>query len=881
MVFINHEIKALFLHNPKCAGAFVREILCNKYDFKEITHILHNDYSDFFLDKDKHMIDFNQDTDKHTIRNMGKYRFFYSHQDVDKKVFEDYFSFTFVRNPYEKIYSAYLYLKSQLDNSNFNSKIRNTHENKEYFCDFNTFIKNYENVNNLSYFHAFITQCDQLFTFDNNININYIGKTETLHDDLLKIFSILGNYKIKHFPELLKDMKYNTSDYKNTNISLEYNEESFNFVNSYFKDDFLTFGYEKYDNIIDFRSSYEFNKKSILLDHYKQLNKSIFNKHQDKNGCIENLNLIIGNLFDRILLNNNNHCERSEISELRSDISKMVSVNEVNLLELSYQKLKYTLENYTVSNIVCDKCNFKSFNILSFNAHKQFCKNNNYYQCAIEQSSKCKISNNFNTVIHDEIEATINSWDITIVDDDINNSKIYNEIILNFNNFTCNTLLLDVEKPMFDVYEKFIYEIAMFQFKRLNIEFDSKKHFIEIWHFNKLKPNSNYHLDCDENERKINNLTQCSKPFLSCVTYLNDNNDEPTVLTNMTDDLHKNKNVKDIQICFSFPKKLKHIAFQGGKYFHCGKNISNFNNVLDRNIIVMNLWEKKPLDIKYYNPIATSNKYEKLSKDISLSFTEDNYKKSIYLCDNVFNDSFFTNFLYNSNESANLYSDLRNIILKSKSNSDKLLFNNHFYIPESLNSTLETGIITFKRLYQHIKLGPKFLQRFIIHNKISPSICDWIVSESENYAQNNNGWFTDRHKNYATTDLPVKNILTIVPYFKEFYSSVIDNIKDSYNIDNHHIFSIGDAFIVKYELGTQTYLDMHGDGSSLTINLLLNDKKEFEGGGTYFYDGLTTHLEKGDMLIHCGKSRHCGLEITKGKRYLLVIFINIYNSSIL
>ena len=46
-------------------------------------------------------------------------------------------------------------------------------------------------------------------------------------------------------------------------------------------------------------------------------------------------------------------------------------------------------------------------------------------------------------------------------------------------------------------------------------------------------------------------------------------------------------------------------------------------------------------------------------------------------------------------------------------------------------------------------------------NIISNDICDFIINESEKYAENNKsqenptGWTKSRHKNYPTTDLPI------------------------------------------------------------------------------------------------------------------------------
>ena len=62
------------------------------------------------------------------------------------------------------------------------------------------------------------------------------------------------------------------------------------------------------------------------------------------------------------------------------------------------------------------------------------------------------------------------------------------------------------------------------------------------------------------------------------------------------------------------------------------------------------------------------------------------------------------------------------------------------------------------------------------------------------------------------------------------------------------------------------------------LNILLNDTNEFIGGGTYFEDDITTNLNQGDAIIHSSKTKHAGVEITEGKRYVLVFFIYIYKN---
>jgi predicted 2-oxoglutarate/Fe(II)-dependent dioxygenase YbiX len=97
--------------------------------------------------------------------------------------------------------------------------------------------------------------------------------------------------------------------------------------------------------------------------------------------------------------------------------------------------------------------------------------------------------------------------------------------------------------------------------------------------------------------------------------------------------------------------------------------------------------------------------------------------------------------------------------------------------------------------------------------------------------------------------------------------------------DKDYHYEINDLFIVKYEKYKQTHLSLHTDDSCLTINILLSDTNEFTGGGTYFEDDIITHLNQGDAIIHSSQTKHAGVEITEGKRYLLVFFINIYKNT--
>jgi hypothetical protein len=168
----------------------------------------------------------------------------------------------------------------------------------------------------------------------------------------------------------------------------------------------------------------------------------------------------------------------------------------------------------------------------------------------------------------------------------------------------------------------------------------------------------------------------------------------------------------------------------------------------------------------------------------------------------------------------------------------------------------------------------RFLQRFCYNKIYTPDICNYIINECEKYATNNGGWTIKRHDNYPTTDLPVEKIPSIFGLVLETLNTVVKKVKKSFGLHDQMIINVHDLFVVKYKDTEQNHLKMHQDGSFLSFNVLLSDTSDFEGGGTYFDDGLTSYLEQGDILIHSSRIKHAGLPITKGTRYLLVGFLN-------
>lgn len=468
---------------------------------------------------------------------------------------------------------------------------------------------------------------------------------------------------------------------------------------------------------------------------------------------------------------------------------------------------------------------------------------------------------------------TINIWDIKL------NNELKDEIreyILETDNV--NLGLFDVSKNKLNIIEKLAYDIVNFHVNRLNIQDD---YYIEYWIKNKNKYINQLHIDCDEELRGQNIFEY---PILSCVTYLNDS-DYPFILTDIDLDDYKYKDFNDSKkINIFFPKKYSHVAFNPINY-HGAIDIfsNNTNNANNRALLAINIWRKKPNKLV----CIEHNLDNKCNKDDSpiVIFEENLNMDNHILSEKVLNFDFYETLLYNTDNIQNVIPQFIKDYLINKLNEsvNTIILYNPEKVKEidlNLNKSIEHAK---KQIYEIEKMDTshivynRFLQRFIYEKIYQPNICNWIINESENYALNNGGWMTNRHNKYPTTDLPVDKIPSIFGFIISTFQYIFNKISKSYCISSTTKYDIKDLFIVKYEKEKQNSLELHHDGSFLSFNILLSNTTNFEGGGTYFSDGIISYLEQGDMLVHSGKIKHAGLPITNGTRYLLVAFIDVDN----
>jgi len=186
--------KCIFVHIPKAAGISVNKTL---FDTLGAGHLTVKEYQEIF----------------------------------HPTTFSNYFKFTFVRNPWDRLFSAYTFLKK----GGFNEYDKKWAE--EHLSDIDTFEKfvmDWLDESKLySWFH-FIPQAHFLKDNKGNIPIDYFGYYENLNEDFNIISKRIGiNKSLGHF-----NKTHRTNSYRNA-----YSEEMKKKVGKIYQEDIELLGY--------------------------------------------------------------------------------------------------------------------------------------------------------------------------------------------------------------------------------------------------------------------------------------------------------------------------------------------------------------------------------------------------------------------------------------------------------------------------------------------------------------------------------------------------------------------------------------------------------------------------------------------------------------
>lgn len=193
---ISHDKKCIFVHIPKCAGSSINQEL--------------------------------------KLKSLG----FSGHSPASChcEFLADYFSFTFVRNPYDRIVSAYKYFRKLKEGHRWykRNKIISDAADQMSFIEFVNHVKDFQKLmgREEGSFESGIHF--QPFSYFLDKPIEYIGRFESIQRDYFNIMSRL-NLPLKNLPK--------TNSTNNSNYRELYIEESRNTVYNIYKEDIEQFNY--------------------------------------------------------------------------------------------------------------------------------------------------------------------------------------------------------------------------------------------------------------------------------------------------------------------------------------------------------------------------------------------------------------------------------------------------------------------------------------------------------------------------------------------------------------------------------------------------------------------------------------------------------------
>lgn len=491
------------------------------------------------------------------------------------------------------------------------------------------------------------------------------------------------------------------------------------------------------------------------------------------------------------------------------------------------------------------------------------------------------------------MDLNINTWNITLTQNNIDNYDIHSLIHYYFMpRDDSMTYLLKPDLDKYSVIEKIVYDTAMFHFKRMGIEYNKDDHLIEFWFKDKFC--STCHIDTDEYEREFNDKFKYEEnaPILTCITYFSESN-IPTIITDITSDDYKNDNYSEKnKIILSFPKYLKQITFNGGKYHHGSCKIFENETSNERKILSIILWNKKKVKVPYFdNHIFQYTNYTKHKKEM-MDVTIDNHTELLNITkmeklakfiidknennENLIHKSLFKEFIISDNgKHGDLFYRFSNILNENN-------FENYDLIELSNKIPLENGIdIIEKKMEKELKNNGEetekkleeknteqniiikkdiFTKQRMIENVFFDNVtCDWIINSVEKYIMNKkNGSSLSKINIDFLKNIQPFILFSLENLFKtkivKFYNLI--NEKEKFNIKNIHVLKLDN-----------NNTKIQEDICDLTIKIVLNNSLTIN-----FKDGIKIILNKGDLITSHSNSMEI-MVLNMSPCYMLVAHV--------
>lgn len=221
---ISHRYKCIFIHVPKCAGTSIETAMGHYEGFRGRGGQDHRSIADF-----ERMI-----SAPVTARIARRARVFFrtrllrkrlrrnpnNRLTVNKEQYRDYYKFTIVRNPWTRAFSFYEgIMRDEIHRRNYSTPQGTT---------FKEFIKTHAGKGLLR------PQTHWLKSLDGSLNLDFVGKFESLHEDFKWVCADLGISGIE-LPHILKG--------SGKNHLAHYDDESIEIIFRIYKEDIEFFGY--------------------------------------------------------------------------------------------------------------------------------------------------------------------------------------------------------------------------------------------------------------------------------------------------------------------------------------------------------------------------------------------------------------------------------------------------------------------------------------------------------------------------------------------------------------------------------------------------------------------------------------------------------------
>jgi len=158
---------------------------------------------------------------------ISRYQYVFS-----KKDFCSYFKFTFVRNPWDRLFSAYTFLRK----GGFNDKDKKwAADNLSPFANFEEFVMEWLNAENVREYLHFIPQTDMLFLPGTSVmSIDFVGFFENIEDDFHYIATKMNKaVELPYFNKTEREESY----------LYQYNDAMIEVVGDVYRADIETLGY--------------------------------------------------------------------------------------------------------------------------------------------------------------------------------------------------------------------------------------------------------------------------------------------------------------------------------------------------------------------------------------------------------------------------------------------------------------------------------------------------------------------------------------------------------------------------------------------------------------------------------------------------------------